>query len=105
MTGQLDVVINVGDVSTPCQLADQIIQTVLSLNLPKSVENSYMANLKKVADLLRMARSSRAIIQLDAFIAKVRIDITKGDISESGREESHQHGNQSDQHHQELKRI
>jgi hypothetical protein len=83
MQGELDVVINVGDVATPCQLADQIIQTVLSLNLPKSVENSYMANLKKVCRFVEDGKILRAIIQLDVFIAKVVIDIVQHDISEA----------------------
>ncbi len=81
-TGRLDVVINVGDVLTPCQLAGQIIQAALSLNLPKSVENSYMANLKKVCRFVEEGKIAPAINQLQAFINKVRTDITKGNISE-----------------------
>jgi hypothetical protein len=80
--GQLDVVINVGDVATPCQLADQIIQAVLSLNLRKSVEDSYMDNLKKVCKFVEDGKIFRAIIQLDAFIVKVVIDIVQHDIGE-----------------------
>ncbi len=83
MQGQLDVVINVGDVYTPCQLADQIIQTVLSLNMPKSVENSYMANLKKVCRFVEEGKITPAINQLNAFINKVRTDITKGNINQT----------------------
>ena len=80
MTGHLDVVINVGDVLTPCQLADQIIQTVLGLNLRKSVENSYLAHLKKVCKFVEDGKMIRAIVQLDTFIVKVIIDIVKGNI-------------------------
>jgi hypothetical protein len=83
MQGQLDVVINVGEVPTPCQLVDQIIQTVLSLNLRKSVENSYMANLKKVCKFVEDGKVIQAIVQLDVFIAKVVIDVVKHDISEA----------------------
>jgi hypothetical protein len=82
MTGQLDVVINVGDVPTPFQLVDQIIQTVLSLNLPKPIEDSYMTNLKKVSRFVEDGKMIRAIIQLDVFIAKVAIDMLQGDIGE-----------------------
>jgi hypothetical protein len=82
MTGQIDVVINVGDVPTPCQLTDQIIQAVLSLNLPKSVENSYMAHLKKVCRFVEDGKILRAIIQLDAFIIKVITDMAKDNISD-----------------------
>ncbi len=81
MTDQLDVVITVGYVATPCQLADQIVQTVLSLNLPKSVENSYMANLKKVCRFVEEGKITPAINQLNAFINKVRTDITNGNIT------------------------
>ncbi|MGB7574149.1 MAG: putative Ig domain-containing protein, partial [Thermodesulfobacteriota bacterium] len=83
MTGDLNVSINVGDVYTPCELADQIIQTVLSLNLRKSVENSYMANLKKVCKFVEDGKMIQAIVQLDVFIAKVVIDVVKHDISEA----------------------
>ncbi|NWG04500.1 MAG: putative Ig domain-containing protein [Syntrophaceae bacterium] len=82
MTGNLNVSINVGEVYTPCELADQIIQIVISLNLPKSVENSYMANLKKVCKFVEEGQTTPAINQLEAFINKVRTDITKGNISE-----------------------
>jgi hypothetical protein len=86
MTGQIDVVINVGDVPTPCQLTDQIIQAVLSLNLPEPVENSYMTHLKKVCPFVEDGKILRAIVQLDAFIIKVIIDMLKDNISdEAGR--------------------
>ena len=83
MTGNLNVSINVGDVYTPCELADQIIQIVISLNLPKSVENSYMANLKKVCKFVEEGKTTPAINQLEAFINKVRIDISKGNINQT----------------------
>ncbi len=82
MTGELGVVIIVGNTPTPCELADQIIQVVLSLNLPKSVENSYMANLKKVCRFVEEGKITPAINQLEAFINKVRTDITKGNINQ-----------------------
>jgi hypothetical protein len=82
MTGQLGVVISIGNVYTPCGLASQIIQSVLSLNLSRSVENSYMANLKKVCRFVEEGKTTPAINQLEAFINKVRTDITKGNISE-----------------------
>lgn len=82
MTGQLEVAIIVGEVPTPCELTNWIIQTVLELNLAKSVENSYMANLKKVCRFVEEGKITPAINQLQAFINKVRTDITKGNISE-----------------------
>jgi hypothetical protein len=79
--GQLEVLISVGEVPTPCKLVERIIQTVLGLQLKKSVENSYMANMKKVCKFIQDGKIFQAIIQLDAFIAKVLIDIVQHDIS------------------------
>ena len=56
---------------------------MLSLNLRKSVENSYMANLKKVCKFVEDGKMIQAIVQLDVFIAKVVIDVVKHDISEA----------------------
>jgi hypothetical protein len=83
MTGQLEVAIIVGNVPTPCELSDRIIQTVIGLHLRKSVENSYMANLKKVCQFIQDGKIFQAIIQLDVFIAKVVIDVVQGDISKT----------------------
>jgi beta propeller repeat protein len=87
LSGQTEVSIAVGETTTPCDLADQIIQTVLGLHLRKAVENSYMANLKKVCKFVQDGKVFQAIIQLDVFIAKVVIDIAQRDISlEAGKE-------------------
>jgi hypothetical protein len=86
LVGQLEVVISVGETSTPLEMANQIIQTVIGLNLRKSVENSYMANLKKVPKFIQDGKIFQAIIQLDVFIVKVLIDMAQHDISdEAGR--------------------
>ena len=74
--------INVGEVSAPCQLVDQIIQTVLSLNLRKSVENSYMANLKKVCKFVEEGKTTPAINQLEAFITRWNRH-SKGNINQT----------------------
>jgi MBG domain/Putative Ig domain/Bacterial Ig domain len=81
MQGRLDVAIIVGEVLSPSQLADQIIQAALELNLIKSVENSYMANLKKVSGFVEEGKITPAINQLEAFINKVRTDIVKGHLN------------------------
>ena len=81
MTGQLQVAIIVGDVPTPCELVDRIVQTVMGLHLRKSVENSYMANLKKVCQFIEEGKIVQAIIQLDVFIVKVVVDIAIRQIS------------------------
>jgi hypothetical protein len=79
-TGELAVAITVGDVPTPCEMAGQIISTVLSLNLAKNVENSYMANLKKICSFVESGKKTPAVNQLNAFVQKVQQDISHGNI-------------------------
>ena len=81
LTGQLEVVITVGDVPTPSELADILVETVLGLGLPKHVVNSYTANLKKVKPFIERGKITPAINQLKAFIKKVEHDIAHGDIN------------------------
>lgn len=54
--------------------------TVASLDLPKAVENSYDANLKKVGTFIETEKLNPAINNLQAFIRKVEADIVKGKI-------------------------
>jgi hypothetical protein len=77
--GTLSVAIAV-NVPPPCELANQIINTVASLNLSKNVENSYMANLKKVCTFVESGKKTPPINQLDAFIKKVQQDISHKNI-------------------------
>jgi len=81
LAAQLEVVITVGDVPTPSELADLLIETVLSLDLPRHVENSYLANLKKVKPFIEAGKITPAINQLNAFVKKVEHDMAHGDIS------------------------
>ena len=80
-TGEIGVSITVGDVPTPLEWADGTINTVLALNLPKEVENAYVANLKKVGKFIQEGKITPAINQLEAFINKIRADIAKGNIN------------------------
>ncbi len=85
MTSQMETAIIVGDVPTPCESAGRIIQTVVGLTLPKAVENSYMANLKKVCGFVEEGKITPAINQMNAFINKVNADMQKGIVgSENG---------------------
>ena len=81
LVSQIEVHITVGEYTTPCESANLIIQTVVDLNLRKSVENSYMANLKKVCKFVQDGKTTAATNQLEAFISKVRTDIVHGIIS------------------------
>lgn len=77
--GQMEVVISVGEV-TALDLANRIIDTVTSLELPKQVTNSCLANLKKVPIFIQSNKVTPAINQLNAFVSKVEHDMEIGKI-------------------------
>jgi len=60
-----------------------LTNSITSLRLAKNVENSYMANLKKVYPFVEAGQKTSAINQLNAFIHKVQQDIRHGNISSS----------------------
>ena len=76
-TGTTNVIISV-DSPSPCALSEQIINEILTLQLHKDVENSYMANLKKVCIFVQDGQTDPAINQLRAFVTKAQQDIYKG---------------------------
>lgn len=80
--GTIDVVITVGDDPTPTEQADSLVSKVLGYNLPKNVENSYMANIKKLKIFIEEGKIQAAINQLNAFIVKVDQDYMNGGISQ-----------------------
>jgi hypothetical protein len=80
MTGQLEVIIIVGDVLSPCELASDLIQEVVGLKMHSSIENSYLAHLKKICLFVESGKATPAINQLEAFIKKVNIDISQNKI-------------------------
>jgi len=81
-TSDLEVVTTVGDVPTPAEMTEEIIEIITSeeLNLPHEVENSYLSNVKKVPIFVEKNKLTPAINQLNAFISKVENDIIKGKI-------------------------
>jgi len=64
------------------ELAEEIVIKVKELNLPRAIEQSYMANLKKVGTFISDGKTTPAINQLNAFIRKVKSDIDKKKINE-----------------------
>ncbi len=80
-TQTIDVVITVGDDPTPLEQAENIVTTVVSYAFPTSIENSYMANLKKVGKFIEEGKITAAVGQLNAFIEKVHNDYLDGDIT------------------------
>jgi parallel beta-helix repeat protein len=79
--GQLDVVVTVGDVTSPTQLSEMILEDIAQADLPVEVTNSYVANLKKVGEFVAEGKVRPAREQLDSFIQKVEMDIQFGKIA------------------------
>lgn len=65
---------------TPSALINDIIKYILNLHLAKDVENSYIANLKKVDGFVTSGQKIPAVNQLNAFIQKVNQDLKKGGL-------------------------
>lgn len=80
-TGTSDVVITVGDSPTPIERTDALIASIVVLQLPSNVVNSYMANLQKVGPFIQDGKTQPAINQLNAFISKVNSDYSHGKIT------------------------
>lgn len=74
-TGELSVIITVGNVPTPVERAEEIIDLVVGLELPKEVENSYLAHLKKLPTFIEDGKVIPTLNQLQQFITKVGNDI------------------------------
>lgn len=79
----LEVPITVGDVPTPVEQANNIIAVVIADNFPTNVENSYLANLRKVAGFIESGKIGQAINQLNAFIQKVQTDVSHGVLTQT----------------------
>jgi hypothetical protein len=82
-TNEIGVVITVNQPS-PSELINNIVQYVYSLHLDKNVENSYIANLKKVDGFITKGQLTPAINQLNATVQKVDQDLKKGGLITSG---------------------
>lgn len=83
----IEVPITVGDVPTPVEQADNIIDIVVGGSFPSNVENSYLANLRKVAIFIEDGKVGAAINQLNAFINKVETDMNSGVITQTEGDE------------------
>lgn len=72
--------------ATPAEQAAALVATVLDLDIPNNLENSYLANLFKVEGFIENGQITPAINQLNAFINKVNQDYNKGKLSQSDRD-------------------
>ncbi len=77
-TARLEVGITVGDVPTPTELADALVDAVINLDLPKQEENSCLTHLKMVRTFIEDGRITPAIHRLDTFVAEVEGDMADG---------------------------
>lgn len=81
-TGQLDVVITVGEMQSPTAATEAIIETVVALNIGSvDVTNSYVANLGKVETFIADGKILATQNQIDAFIKKAQMDVQQGKVS------------------------
>lgn len=86
-TGSMDVVITVGDNPTPVEQSEDLIEDIVTLDIPANVENSYMANLQKVATFIEEGKIHVALNQLNAFINKVNQDYAQGILTQEERDQ------------------
>ncbi len=82
----IDVVITVGDDPTPVEQAAAIVGVVVGYNFPTNIENSYLANLKKVENFIQNGQVTSALNQLNAFIVKVNADYGRSIITQVVRD-------------------
>lgn len=78
LSSQVDVLITVSNVENPVGLTDDLIDDITYFDLPKEVENSYLANIKKVTKFIEDGKTTPALNQLFALICKINEDIAAG---------------------------
>lgn len=82
-SASIDVVITVGDNPTPVEQAEDLIETVVTIDIPQNVENSYLANLQKVGQFIAEGKITAALNQLNAFKNKVQQDYQQGRLTQA----------------------
>jgi hypothetical protein len=83
----LEVPLTIGNNPTPTEQAEAVVGVVVAYTFPQNVENSYLANLKKVAKFIEEGKIAAARNQLYAFIDKVEDDIVAGVITQTEGDE------------------
>ena len=78
----IDVVITVGDNPTPTEQAEDLVEIVITIDIPQNIENSYLANLHKVKQFILAGQITAALNQLQAFINKVQQDYNQNRLSQ-----------------------
>ncbi len=83
----LEVPLTIGDNPTPTEQAEAVVDIVVDYNFPMNIENSYLANLKKVAKFIEEGKIAAARNQILAFIDKVENDMAAGVIGQAEGDE------------------
>lgn len=81
-TGEGWVILTVGEVTSPGGVNDVLIDIVQNTNLPTTVYNPYMANLKNVETFIAEGRIVAALNQLNAVANKIEQDLASGLITQ-----------------------
>jgi len=79
-SSEIGVPITVGNVPNPTDLTDDVVDDIVEIDLPKEIENSYLANLKKVTKFIEKGQINAALNQLYVFICKTEEDKANGEI-------------------------
>jgi hypothetical protein len=82
----LDLVITVGNEIPPLTQIDRLIQNVINYEFPKNVENSFLANLRKVQKFIEEGKIQVAINQLAVFLNKLEADYNNNEITQEQHE-------------------
>ena len=81
MNDQLDVMISVGNVFTPCEFSSQLIKDIKSYELPRIIRITYVIKLRVFCRLVEKGRMRLAINRLNAFMNLVEHHMNHGYVS------------------------
>lgn len=82
LTGQLDVVITVGQAQSPADLTKSMVAEIASQNIPTEIEASYTANVGKVDELLDRGNVTAVVNQYQVLIQKIEQDLKAEKITQ-----------------------
>ncbi len=81
-TGQLDVVITVGEVQSPVELTTSMVAEIAAQDFPTEVQSSYTANVGKVDELLEKGNVGAVVNQYEVLLHKIDQDLKAGKITQ-----------------------
>jgi hypothetical protein len=82
-SSSVTVFVSVTEVETPPESNELLEETIIALELPKNVENSYIANVQNVETFIEREQTQAATQQLEALKKKIEQDLKKELITES----------------------